>query len=84
MTTHHRGTWHTGKDGDINFHVDITTVGDIGGINIGPNNDNESTNTLVTMLAFGGSEADGCLSDLLLSSLATLTRLTREINNLQQ
>ena len=36
------------------------------------------------MLAFGGLEADGLLDDLLPSSQAHLTILTREINNLEQ
>ena len=82
MTTHHRGTGHTGKDGDLNSHADITTEGDTGGIDIGPNNNNESTNSLDTTLAFGGSEADGCLSDLLASSQANLTIITREKHGL--
>ena len=77
MTTCHRGTGHTGEDRDLNFHIE-----DTGGIDIGPNNDNESTNSLHTMLAYEGSEADGCLSNLLPSSQANLTILTREINSL--
>ena len=40
MNTHHGGTGCTGKDGDLDSHVDITTEGDTGGIDIGPNNDN--------------------------------------------
>ena len=32
MTTHHGGTGHTGKDGDLDSHIDITTEGDTGGI----------------------------------------------------
>ena len=37
-----------------------------------------------TMLAFGGSEVDGHLSDLLPNSQVNLTIITREINSLQQ
>ena len=73
MTTHHRGTGHTGKDGDLNSHIDITTKGDIRGIDIGPNNNNESTKCLDTMLTFGGLEVDGHLSNLLPSSQTNLT-----------
>ena len=69
----------TGKDRDINSHLEDTR-----GIDTGHNNDNESTNSLDTTLAFGGSEADGHLGGLLPSSLASLTVLTREINSLQQ
>ena len=36
------------------------------------------------MLAFGGSEVDGHLSDLLTCSQTNLTILKRVINNLQQ
>ena len=84
MTTHHRGTGHTDEDQDIDSHIDITTKEDTRGIDIGPNNDNESTSSSDTMFAFGGSLADGCLGDLLHSSQANLTILTREINNLWQ
>ena len=82
MATCHRGTGHTGKDGELDSRVDITTEGDTGGIDIGPDNDNESTNSSDTMLAFGGLETYGHLSDLLPSSQSNLTMLTREINNL--
>ena len=34
MTTHHGGTGHTGKDGDLDSYVDITTKGDTGCIDI--------------------------------------------------
>ena len=77
MTTHHGGTGHTGKDKDLNSHVENTR-----GIDIGPDNDNESTNSSDTTPAFGGSEADDHLSDLLPSSQANLTTLTREVNSL--
>ena len=53
-------------------------------MDIGPNNDNESTNSLDTMIAFGGSEADGHLGDLLPNSKANLGILAREINSFQQ
>ena len=79
MTTHHGGTGHTGKDIDLDFHIEDTR-----GINIGPDNDNISTNNSDTTIAFGGSEAGGHLGDLLHSSQANLTVLTREINSLQQ
>ena len=72
-------TGHTSEDRDLNSHVE-----DTGGIDVGPNNDNEKTNSLDTTLAFGGSEVDDCLSDLLLSSQANLAILTREICSLQQ
>ena len=65
------------KTGDLNSYV-----GDTRGIDIGPGNDNENTKSLDTMLAFGGSEADDHLSDLLHSSQTNLTILTREINSL--
>ena len=68
----------------MDSHIDITTKQDTEGIDIGPNNDNESTNSSDTMLAFGGSEADGHLSNLLTSSQANLTVLTGEINSLHQ
>ena len=77
MTTHHGGTGHTGRDRDLNSNVE-----DTGGIDIGPNNDNENTTSLDTMLASGGLEADGHLGDILPSSQANLTILTREINSL--
>ena len=77
MTTHHGGTGQPGKDRDLSSHVK-----DTGGIDIGPNNNNESTNSSYTMLAFGGSETDGCLGNLLPSSQANFTILTREINSL--
>ena len=84
MTTHHGGTGHRGEDRDINSHIDITTKGDTGGIYIGPSDNNESINRSNTMLAFGGSEADGHLGNILPSSQANITILTREINSLQQ
>ena len=77
MTTCHRGTECTGKVRDLDSHIE-----DTGGIDIGPNNDNECTNSLDTTLAIGGSEADGHLGTLLPSSQANLTILTREINSL--
>ena len=77
VTTHHEGTGHTDKDRELNSHIE-----DTGGIDIGPNNDNESTNSSDSTIAFGGSEANGC--DLLHSSQVKVTVLTREINSLWQ
>ena len=77
MTTHHRETGHTGKDRDLDSHVE-----DTGGIDIGPYNDHESTNSLDTTIDFGGSEADGHLGNVLPNSQANLSVLTREINSL--
>ena len=54
------------------------------GINIGPDNDNESTSGSDTTTAFGGSEADGHPSKLIPSNQAKLTALMREIHNLHQ
>ena len=54
MTTHHGGTRHTGRDRDLNSHIE-----DTGGMDIGPDNDTESTNSLHTMIAFRGSKVDG-------------------------
>ena len=79
MTTHHGGTRHTDKDRDLDFHIEDTR-----GIDIGPNSNNESTNSSDTTLSFGGLEADGHLGDLLLGTQANLTILTREINSLPQ
>ena len=67
MTTHHRGAGHTGKGRDLDSHIE-----DTGGMDMGPNNDNESTNSLDTMIALRGAEADGYLSDLLPNSHAHL------------
>ena len=79
MTFYHVGTGHTGEDRDLDSHME-----DTGGIDISPNNDNESTNSSDTMIALGGLGADGHLTDFLHSSQANLTILTREINSLQQ
>ena len=54
MTTHHGGAGQTCKDRDLNFHIEDTR-----GMDIGPNNDNESTDSSDIMIAFGGSEVDG-------------------------
>ena len=43
---------NAGKDRDLNSHVEDARNID----------DNERTNSSETMLAFGGSEADGCLA----------------------
>ena len=53
-------------------------------MDIGPDNDNDSTDSLNTPVAFGGLEADGCLSNLLPNGQADLNILTREVNKLQQ
>ena len=65
MTTHHGGAGHTSEGRDLDSHLE-----DIGGIDVDSSNDNEGTGHSDTTLAFGGSEADGCLSDLLPSSQA--------------
>ena len=52
MTTHHGGTGHIWEDGDLNSHIDITTKEDSRGIDIGPNNNNESTNSSDAALLF--------------------------------
>ena len=70
MTTCHGGTGCTGKDRELSSHVEGTR-----GIDIGPKNDNESTNSSDTTIAFGGLEADGHLDNLLHSSQANLTVL---------
>ena len=77
MITHHRGTGCTGKDKNLDSHIE-----DPGGLDIGPNNDYKSTISLDTMTAFRGSEADGCLGNLLQNNQANLSILTREINSL--
>ena len=68
MITCHRVAGCTCEDRDLNFHVEDTR-----GIDIGSNNDNESTDSLDTMIAFGGSEVDGCLGNLLPNSQANLS-----------
>ena len=78
MTTCHRGIGHTSEDRDLNSHIEDTR-----GTDKGPSNDNESTNSLDTTLAFGGSEVDGHLGNLLPNSQVNLTILMREINSLQ-
>ena len=62
MTTHRRETGHTGKHRDLNSHI-----GDARGIDIGPDNDNESMNSLDTMITFGdqrqmATSATSCLT----------------------
>ena len=74
MTTHHGGMGHAGKDRDLNSHIEDTRNID----------DNESTNSSETTIAFRGSETDGHLGNLLPSSQADLNILAREIHNLQQ
>ena len=79
MTTHHRGTGCTSEDKDL-----ISNVKDARGIDIGPDNDNDSTSSLDTTIYFRGSEADGHLGNLLPSNQAKLSALTKEIHNLHQ
>ena len=78
MATHHRDGGCP-VDRDINLHID-----NMDGINTGPDKDNESTSGSDTTIAFGGSEADGYLSELISSNQAKLTACTREINDLHQ
>ena len=54
MTTCNGGMRHTGRGRDLNYHLDITTEGDTGGIDIGPNNDDESTNSSACFWRMGG------------------------------
>ena len=79
MTTHHGGIGHTGEDRELISHLEVT-----GHIDICPDNDSESIKGSDATIPFEGSEADGHLGDLLHSSQANLTALTREINSLQQ
>ena len=74
MTTHHGGVGQAGKDRDLDSHVEDTRNID----------DNESTNSLETTIAFGGSETDGCLGDPLPNSQVDLNILTRDIHSLLQ
>ena len=82
MTTCHGATGHTDIGRNLHSHIDITTKGDTGGIDIGHDNNNESTNSSDILSAFGGSEVDGLFSNLLHSSQANLRVLTRNINSL--
>ena len=54
MATYHRGAGCTGIDRDLNSHI-----GNTEGIEICPDNDNESTSSSDNTNAFGGLEADG-------------------------
>ena len=56
MTTCHGDPGCTGKVKDLNFHVE-----NAGGIDIGPDTNNDSRNSSDTTFAFGGFEADCCL-----------------------
>ena len=78
MTTHHGGTGHQ-VDRDTNLHIE-----DMEGINVGPDNDNESTSGLDTTIVFGRSEVHGHPSSLILSNQAKLTACIREIHHLYQ
>ena len=63
---------HAGQDRALNSHVEDTRNID----------DNESTNSSETKIAFGGSEADGHLSNPIPNSQVDLNILTREIYSL--
>ena len=78
MATNHGGEGCP-VDRDSNPHIE-----DIEGINTGPDNDNGSTSSSDTTIAFGGSEADGHPSKLIPSNQAKLTALMREIYDLHQ
>ena len=79
MTTYQGGAGHKSKDRDLFSHIEDTRSMDIG-----PDNDNENTNSSDAMIAFRGSEAGGHLGDLLPNSQANIGILAREINSLQQ
>ena len=79
MTTHHGRSRHTSKDREVDSHIE-----DTGGIDVGPSNDNGSTNSSDTTVAFGESDADEHLSNFLHSSQANITTLKREISSLRQ
>ena len=78
MATHH-GSTGCPVERDTDSHIE-----DIQGIDIEPDNDNESTSSSDTTVAFGGSEADGCPSKHIPSNQAKLTALMREIHSLWQ
>ena len=72
MTTCHRGVGHVGEGRDLDSYIEYTRNID----------DNESTNSSETKIAFRGSEANGHLGDLPPNSQADLHILTREIHSL--
>ena len=76
MTTCHGGAGHTGKDRDLNSYVE-----DDGNIDKGSDHDSESTNSMDTTIAFGGTEADDHLNNLLPNSQADVNIIAREIKN---
>ena len=78
MATHHGGAGHP-VDRDIDLHI-----GDMEGINMGPDSNNESTIGSDTTIAFGGSETDGHSSKRTPSNQANLTAIMRKINDLHQ
>ena len=67
IKTYTLATCHRGRgcpvDRVINLHIE-----DMKGINTGPDNDNESTSGSETNVAFGGSEAVGHPSKLILAT----------------
>ena len=70
------------EEQDTETETTIPTTEDTRGMDMGSNKDNESTNSLDTTIAFGGSEADGHLANLLPNGQANLSMFTREINSL--
>ena len=79
MTTHHGGVRHPGEDRELNSYIEDARDMDI---DVSPDNDNESEHSSDTMVAFGGAEADGNLSNPLPNSQADLTLLAREVSHL--
>ena len=72
MTTHYGGMGCAVEDRILNSHREDT----------GNIDENESTNSSESTIAFGGSEAGGCLSDLLSSGQADLKIFTRKVHSL--
>ena len=74
MTTCHGGAGHAGEDRNLNSHIEDTANID----------NNESTNSPETTIAFGGSGTDGHLGEPLPNSQVDLNILATEIHSLQQ
>ena len=72
MTNCHGGA-ECPEDRELNSYIEGAR-----GIDIGPDNDNESEHSSDTTVAFGGAEANGHLSDPLPNSQADLKLLTRQ------
>ena len=79
MTTCHRGRGCRSEDMDLDSYIE-----DARGIDTGLDNENESTSSLDTTIAFRGLEVDGHINSLLPSNHAKLTALPKEIHNLLQ